>query len=320
MLETPPNPFPKAVQSVLGEISHKTMGITDTHNHVWIERIAGSDPTAPVLDQFDLIRKELLAYKASGGGSILDCQPGGCGRNANHLAELSGLSGVNIVACTGFHRRKYYSPENNPFLLSDQQSADLFSKELTQGMEETLGQNDPVRAGFIKIALEAAWSDCPQALLEGAAEATSKTGALLQIHTEKGALAEKAVIFFENHGVKPLQLVICHIDKRPDIGIHQELAKFGVLLEYDTFYRPKYEPQNRVWPLVEKMIKSGLSGSICLATDMAESEMYTSIGGGPGLASLPGAMKNNLESIGIANADIRKVLGGNIARRLAGLN
>jgi predicted metal-dependent phosphotriesterase family hydrolase len=315
-----PNPFPKTVQSVLGDLSHETMGITDTHNHVYIERIAGSDPTAPVLDQFDLIHKELLAYKAAGGGSILDCQPGGCGRNANHLVELSRLSGVNIVACTGFHRRKYYSPKNNPFALSDHQSAELFIGELTEGMEETLRQKDPVRAGFIKIALEASWSDCPQALLEGSAEAASKTGALLQIHTEKGALAEKAVIFLGNHGVKPIQLVICHIDKRLDFGIHQELAKFGVLLEYDTFYRPKYEPRNGVWPLVKKMIQSGLSGSICLATDMAEPEMYAAIGGGPGLASLPGAIKNNLDSIGIAEIDIRKVLGGNIARRLAGLN
>lgn len=318
MTAADPEIQPKLVQTVLGGISYENMGITDTHNHVWIEPVQGADLASPVLNQFDLIRKELLAYKAAGGASILDCQPGRCGRNANHLAELSGLSGVNILACTGFHRRKYYSPEENPFALSAREVAELFEKELSSAMEETL--RDPIRAGFIKIALEAVWTDCPQALLEGTAEAAHRSGALVQIHTEKGALAEKAVVYFEKHGVHPHQLVICHIDKRPDFGIHKELAKFGVLLEYDTFHRPKYQPEANVWPLVEKMVSAGLSGSICLATDMAEKDMYTAIGGGPGLASLPGVIKSRLQTMEISENDIHKILGGNIARRLAGLN
>jgi len=113
--------------------------------------------------------------------------------------------------------------------------------------------------------------------------------------------------------------VICHIDKRPAFGVHQELARFGVLLEYDTFYRPKYEPEKNAWSLVENMVQAGMAGNICLATDMAEAEMYTAIGGGPGLASLPGAIKTRLQTMGIPETDISKILGGNIARRLAGL-
>ena len=296
------------------------MGITDTHNHVWIDKVAGSDPASPVLDNFDLIRSELLAYKAAGGSSILDCQPGGCGRNANQLAELSGQTGVHLLACTGFHRRKYYSHNLNAFQLNETQSAQLFISELKNGTEETKSQQDPVTAGFIKIALESVWSACPQALLEGTAAAARETSAVVQIHTEKGALAEKAVGFFEKRGVKANQLVICHIDKRPDFYVHQELAKFGVLLEYDTFYRPKYQPETNVWPLVEKMVQAGLGGSLCLATDMAGAEMYTPIGGGPGFASLPGEIKSRLQMMGIPEIEIREILGGNIARRLAGLN
>jgi phosphotriesterase-related protein len=311
---------PKPIQSVLGVISYELMGITDTHNHVWIDKVFGSDPSSPVLDQYDAIRTELLAYKAAGGGSILDCQPGGCGRNANHLAELSGLTGVHILACTGFHRRKYYPQDSQLFNQSETQSAQGFISELNIGTDETKTQADPVRAGFIKIALESTWSALPQALLEGTAAAARESGAVVQIHTEKGALAEKAVVFFDNRGVDPRQLVICHIDKRPDFGVHQELARFGVLLEYDTFYRPKYQPETNAWPLVEKMVQAGLAGNICLATDMAEAEMYTAIGGGPGLASLPGAIKTRLQTIGIPETDISKILGGNIARRLAGLN
>ncbi len=242
---------------MLGEVPYETLGITDAHNHVWIDPIPGADPASPVLNQFEQIRDELKLYRAAGGGSLLDCQPGGCGRNANKLMELSKATGVQIIACTGFHRRKYYAPEHWLFTAGSARAAGYFTGELTSALEETKDTPQAVRAGFIKIALESAWDASPQCALEGAAEAARQTGALMEIHTEKGALAEKAVIYFEEQGVRPEQLVLCHMDKRPDPGLHIELARFGALLEYDTFYRAKYQPETRLWALIEKMVAAG---------------------------------------------------------------
>lgn len=311
---------PRPVQTVLGEIPYERLGITDAHNHVWIDRILGADPAAPILDQYEKIRDEIKLYRAAGGESLLDCQPGGCGRNANKLAQLSKAANVNIIACTGFHRKKYYSPDHWLFTTSSKQAADYFLRELVSSLEETKDQPISIRAGFIKLALESAWDDSPQSLLEGAAAAAQQTGSLVEVHTEKGGLAEKVAIFFEDHGVAPDQLVLCHMDKRPDPGLHVELARFGALLEYDTFYRPKYEPKSQVWPLINKMVDAGFSNHVALATDMAESEMYTTIGNGPGLASLPSEIKLNLIKMGISESSIQQMLGGNIARRLAGLD
>jgi 5-phospho-D-xylono-1,4-lactonase len=305
---------------VLGDIPYEELGITDAHNHVWIDPVPGADPASPVLDQFDPIREELELYRAAGGGSLLDCQPGGCGRNANQLIRLSQATGVQIIACTGFHRRKYYAPEHWLFSASSARAAGYFTDELTTALEETKGAPQVVRAGFIKIALESAWDDSPRCALEGAAEAARQTGALLEIHTEKGALAEKAAIYFEEQGVRPEQLVLCHMDKRPDPGLHIELARFGALLEYDTFYRPKYQPETKLWMLIEKMVAAGGDLQIALATDMAEAGLYRTIGGGPGLASLPGEIKDRLTAMGIPEISVRQMLGGNIARRLAGLD
>jgi phosphotriesterase-related protein len=296
------------------------LGITDAHNHVWIEPNPQADPAAPVLNQYNPINDELKLYRAAGGGSLLDCQPGGCGRNATKLAQLSKASGVNIIACTGFHRQKYYSPDHWLFSTSSEQARAYFVQELISALEETKDQPEPIRAGFIKIALESAWGDTPQATLEGAADAAYQTGSLVEIHTEKGRLAEKAAIYFEDHGVASHQLVLCHLDKKPDPGLHAELARFGALLEYDTFYRPKYEPESRLWPLIHKMVAAGLSDHVALATDMAEGEMYTTIGNGPGLASLPTEIQSKLRQIGISESSIQQMLGGNIARRLAGLD
>jgi predicted metal-dependent phosphotriesterase family hydrolase len=92
-----------------------------------------------------------------------------------------------------------------------------------------------------------------------------------------------------------------------------------VLLEYDTFYRPKYSPETNVWPLIEQMAAAGLSDRLVLATDMAETDQYLAAGRGPGLAGLPAKIKARLERMGIPEPAIQQMLGGNIARRLAGI-
>lgn len=310
---------PGLVCTVLGDKLYTELGITDGHNHVWIDPVPGSDPTSPVLNQFDQICEELKRYYSAGGRTLLDCQPAGCGRNGNRLIQLSEQSQVNIIACTGFHRNRYYPADYWLFKADSETAAKYFIRELTLSLDETEGQPQNATAGFIKLALEAEWESTPQATLKGAAIAARETAAMIEIHTEKGALAEKIIPFFEKHGVGADRLVICHIDKRPDFSLHSEIARAGALLEYDTFFRPKYEPEVNLWPLIQKMVAAGLDASVVLATDMAEYQMYKTIGNGPGLESLPGEIKTRLKAIGLPDASIQKMLGENITRRLAGL-
>jgi phosphotriesterase-related protein len=287
---------------------------------MWIHPVPGAEAGSPVLNQFDLILKELIEYREKGGGTLLDCQPGGCGRDANKLRALSKDSGVSLIACTGFHRKKYYSPDHWLWKANARKIFDFLCSELERGLFETPQTSEPVRAGFIKIALEAAWAECPHAALEGTAQAALRSNTLVEIHTEKGALAEKICIYFMDLGLRPQQLVLCHMDKRPDASLQKELARLGVLLEYDTFYRPKYNPTTNLWPLIEQMVSAGFADRVALATDMAEAELYHFLGGGAGLGSLPGDIQDQLTEKGFPEAARKQMLGGNIARRLAGLN
>jgi phosphotriesterase-related protein len=61
-----------------------------------------------------------------------------------------------------------------------------------------------------------------------------------------------------------------HIDKRPDHGLHAELTQAGVMLAYDTFFRPKYDPERNLWPQISAMVAAGLNHVVALATDVAE--------------------------------------------------
>ncbi len=70
------------VMTVLGPVAPEALGVTDAHTHAWIERVVDGDASAPLLTDRALLEARLAEYAAAGGSALVDCQPGGCGRNA----------------------------------------------------------------------------------------------------------------------------------------------------------------------------------------------------------------------------------------------
>lgn len=147
--------------------------------------------------------------------------------------------------------------------------------------------------------------------------ASIESGYKIEMHTEKGAGVENFLDMFSKLGLPLDRLVICHIDKRPDPGLHQELAQAGCLLEYDTFFRPKYHPEKNLWKLIPEMIKAGYHKSVALATDLADKKMWESMGEGPGLAGFIHQIKKRMEMEITEGSIITDLMGGNINRCLA---
>jgi phosphotriesterase-related protein len=324
------------IMTVNGPVEPGELGIADAHSHLYIAPVPGGAADAPVLTDEEGIGRELRAFRAAGGGAIVDCQPGGCGRDGRVLRLLSAQSGILVVAATGFHRRLYYPPDAPIFAMSAKAAADYFREEIASGLIETrtddhrpqtTDQHDPfpvdyrpspvVYPGLIKIAAEASLEASPWWLLEAAAAVAKETGYAIEMHTERGAAVEAFLIFFAAQGLSPRRLVFCHVDKRPDFGLHRELAQAGVMLEYDTFFRPKYEPERNVWPLIHEMAAAGLAGQVALATDMADAGLWAELGGGPGLLGIFTIIKERLARMDLLVETIDGLLGGNIAARLA---
>jgi len=301
------------VITVLGPVAPETLGVTDAHSHAWIERVAAADPGTPQLTDWALQATGLSTFAMAGGRTLVDCQPGDCGRNANRLAQLSCKTGVHIVACTGFHLRRYYGPVAPLWNMTAEQACGYFETEIRHGLTETRGTDRPVRPGFIKIAAEATLGISPRHLFEAAAQASLSTGYAIEVHTERGADVEAILSFFQSQGVAASRLVFCHVDKRPDFGLHRELAAEGVLLEYDTFLRPKYAPEQHVWPLIDRMLAAGLGRGLALATDMAEHGMWEAIGPVGFVAEVQGQLAARGAPVDV----IEQMVGGNITHRLA---
>jgi 5-phospho-D-xylono-1,4-lactonase len=222
------------------------------------------------------VARELDAFRAAGGGAIIDCQPGiDCGRDGRVLAKLirtfqvfaSWRQPAFIVAFTTRQIQPLFQYDRH-------QAADYFHHEIRAGLVETRDTRHRVYPGFIKIAAEASLGDSPLALFEAAAAVSRESGYAIEMHTERGAAVEDFLAFFGGQAYFATRLVFCHVDKRPDFGLHRELARAGVMLEYDTFYRPKYRPDETVWPLLREMAAAGLAGQVALATDMAEPALW----------------------------------------------
>lgn len=303
--------------TVTGPVDPAEAGIVDAHNHVWIAPVPGAAPGAPTLDDERAIAADLADYRLAGGRTIVDCQPGGCGRDGRALRRLAKASGVQIIASTGFHLRRYYSHGAPLFDASTDEAATVFSRELVEGLAETEGSDHPVRAGVVKIAFEATIGDTPSTLVKAAVMACLETGAALEAHTERGQDAERILSLLVGFGLSPGRIVLCHMDKRPDVALHRSLAEVGAMLEYDTFYRPKYEPEEHLWPLLREMAAAGLDDRVAIATDMADPAMWARLGGGPGLTGLTERIIPRLQAEGFTADAIRRMTGENIARRLA---
>jgi phosphotriesterase-related protein len=307
----------KKVITVLGPVSPEELGITDGHNHVWISQQKAPAENAPVLNQPDKILAELKAYRQLGGGSQVDCQPGGCGRDGNKLKWLSEQSGVHVIASTGLHLQEYYPPDAEIWQMDTDQATHYFLDEIENGLMETRRDNRPVFPGLIKIAVRESLNESPLHLVEAAVQASKQTGYLLEMHTQKGQSVEEFLEFIQGFGLPEDRLVICHIDKRPDLGLHQELAQAGYLLEYDTFFRPKYQPEKHLWPLIEGMVAHGYGKNMVLATDLADGSLWKEFGGSSGISSFVTVVKRRLEGMAFSANCILEMVGGNIARGLA---
>ena len=305
------------IKTVNGWITPQQTGIADAHNHVWIEPVSGVVPGSPTLTDRESIVLELGDYSKAGGGTIVDCQPGGCGRNGTALHWLSKTSAVHIVACTGYHLRKYYPDGYWLFTTSIEEATEYFLEELRSGLTETRDIEDHIDAGFVKIACQDTLAQSPVHLMEAAVNACLETDVALEVHTEKGSQGEEIARTLLDFGLSPQKLILCHVDKRPDFRFHQELLSAGITLEYDTFYRPKYQPEKNLWPLLERVVSAGYEDQIVIATDMAEAILWSKLGNGPGLTGLIQQIMPRLKNCGFAQKTIRKLVGENITSRLS---
>lgn len=290
------------IMTVLGALDAADLGFCQMHEHIFVLPTPNSirNPALEISDEALSVR-EMKRYRAAGGSAILDAQPVGAGRDAAALARISRESGVQIVATTGYHLPGFYSADHWIHTDGKEELQERFLRELKEGCVEA----ENVRPGAVKAAIPA---EGPQGrfrvLVCAAAGAAAKADVPLILHTEKGAGAVEAVRLCEGEGLDPARIAVCHADRQADdFKPHEEIARTGVFMEYDTIARYKYHDDESERRLILHMIEKGYLDRLLISLDTTAARLK-SYGGDVGLDFILNAFLPSLLASGLSQTEI----------------
>jgi phosphotriesterase-related protein len=302
------------VQTVLGPVAPSDLGFTLPHEHTkcslwWIENrwdyweLIGDEPR---------INEELAAYKALGGGTLVDVTPIGIGRDLARLARLSQATGLHIVAGAGWYRQAYYPAEAR----IDRRSIDDLADEIVQEFID-----GPVRPGVIgEIGTDKPWVTAQEErVFRAAARAALRTGASVTTHAVQSDVGLAQLSILEDEGLDPARIVIGHCDSHPRIEHWREIVRRGAHVEAD-FLGMSFTPLERagepkVVELISTLLNEGFEKQILLSQDVCHDSQLTSYGGN-GYTYLQKSFLPNLASAGVNEATIKTITVENPARLL----
>jgi phosphotriesterase-related protein len=265
------------VTTVLGDVAAHRLGRTNTHEHLLMR-----DPVLPgeELDDEDASAAETRMLQESGFDALVELTPLGLGRDPAGLARIARRTGVHVVMATGVHHEGHYPAEHPLRSPAVEELTERFVADLTDGV-------DGVRAGVIKVGT-GYWRISPfeRRVLEAAGRAHAATGAAVVCHLERGTAAFEVLEALGDAGVPADRVLLAHIDRNPDPGLHAELAAAGAYLGYDGWGRAKYWPDSTLIDCLMAVAADGGGDRIVLGGDVARRSAFRAYGGLPGLAYL----------------------------------
>ncbi|MEV7023776.1 phosphotriesterase [Kitasatospora sp. NPDC093558] len=252
-----------AVRTVLGDLDPAELGVTDSHDHLFIR-----SPLLPdeELDDPAAAEDVLCSFAAAGGRTVVQWTPHGMGRGSGELARLSRTTGVHIVAATGMHQAVHYAADARTLSARYDGLAARFIAELTTGLPAA---PEGVRAGLIKVACDAGVSSAHTRLvMTAAAEAHHATGAPVAVHLEPGGDPHFVLLWLHARHRVPLdRIVLGHLTRLPDVRLHRELAHEGVYLALDSPSRAGHPEDHQAFDLIADLVDAGHAERLLLGAD-----------------------------------------------------
>lgn len=267
---------------------------------------------------------EVSACRRAGAAVLVDCMPCASGRDAVRLAEIARASGVDVIAATGLHHDRYYGPRHWSNHVGTGALAELFVADLVEGID-AFDYTSPVirrtdhRAGVIKVATSGETpDDRDRRNLGAAALAHLRTGAPILTHCEGGRGALAQITLLGELGVRPERIITSHVDKTGDLGELLAIAETGATLECDQSLRQHETGARSVAvDLLVALVAAGHDQRIVVGTDGARRSLWSSLGGGPGLAWLSHTLPGLLAERDVPADSVAAIMGDNARRVLA---
>jgi phosphotriesterase-related protein len=301
------------IRTVTGDISPAELGACYPHEHLIGQPPANLATPDLTLDSQAAALQELRWFREAGGSAIVEMTTPDYGRNAALLRNLAEMSGVKIIAASGYNKEKF----SRPYLedASVDELTERFIGEVTQGMNGT-----SIRAGLVKASsTKDEISPLAEKMFHAAAQAHLATGAPISTHTEAGTMALEQVALLSKEGVAPQHIIIGHVDRRLEWDFLLDLASTGVYLGFDQISKEKYYPDHLRIEMILRLVAAGFAKQILLSGDLARRSYWPSYGtgGGPGLTYILWRFVPWLREAGLGESEVQDLIVHNPARALS---
>jgi len=249
------------VNSVMGPLDTSKLGFTLMHEHIlgaapplfWdYPQLVGANPLERAV-------ADLKQAKEGGIDTILDASTPDLGRDVNFLAEVSHVSGVNIICCTGWWLTV---PAVFATLSIDQLTA-MFVRDIEEGISGTC-----IKAGILKAAADMAGVTPELEKVHRAiGRAHVKTDVPIMLHSySPGQVGRQQLAILKDEGVNPKRIKFDHSNDTTDTEYLLSLLQEGCYLGLDRYPGRNASPAARSRTM-KTLIDAGYEGKLCPSHD-----------------------------------------------------
>ena len=313
-----PGPSRGRVQTVLGPVDPAALGWVLPHEHTAIAlwHIPGRWDYWELRRDEPVILEELAAFRAAGGGAIVDLTLDGVGRDPAWLAGLARSTGLHVVMGAGWYRGAHYPAEALVDRRTVDELADVIVRDATVGVGES-----GIRAGIIgEIGTDKPWLSAQEERVHrAAARAARRTGLAITTHAVQSAVGLAQLDVFEAEGADLSRVVVGHADSHPDPAYHRAIVGRGATVEFDflgmAFTPLERHGEGRLVELLCDLLAAGHVERVLLSQDVCHDSQLRRYGGN-GYAYLADTFLPRLREAGVSDEEIRTMTVDNPRRLL----
>ncbi len=296
------------IYTVLGPINPEEIGITMSHEHLLLDLSRVRKNTDSTFDDFELIVREVNKAIDLGVKTMVEVTCNDMGRDVLGLKKLSEITGLNIIASTGFYLDDYHSNELRA--MSVEEIAAIFEKELTIGIDNT-----GIKAGVIgEVASSKEMSASEEKVLLAAGLAASKVGCAVTTHCQLGLLALEQIALLTKYNMAKDKIILGHLDLANDLDYYVEILKTGVNIGFDTVGKEVYLLDDLRAKNIKALIELGYVNQIVLSQDVSRLSYLDECGEHAGYKTVMESFVPLLKTYDISDQDINKMLIDNPKR------
>lgn len=230
------------VNTVLGPVPADDLGVVAVHEAL-LSVVPGAehayDITIDRAEVFEVLAAKLTDFRERGGRTVVDSTGMFHGRDVRLYEALSRSTGVHVVASTGMGPEEmlggyFLTPQTNPPTpWPAEKFADLFAKEVTEGMVVPRVERRAAAGLVTTAAARSGMTPTEESLFRGAARAALGTGVPVSIRFGADAVHDLDVVLDE--GLPADRVVVGGLDRRDAVaaGAAQAVAARGAYVALD---------------------------------------------------------------------------------------